>query len=165
MPVPTSVRLAAVALLLVAVIFGASACDKGSSEGGGSGTTTDFSFLNGRWVIEQTLAGIDKEERRPIVDLPSARWECAVDGDTMTVQTLSFRYSGQLTAEGDGWAYKGSAEFRDDKGDIWTSTIEVHATMDGEDTFGGTLQRSVDSDIHGHDYTATWGIVGERSEK
>ena len=164
MHVPKSVRCAVAGLLLMAAVFGASACGNGSSEGGESGTITDFSFLNGWWVIDQTLAEIDSEARRPLVDIPSARWECTVDGDTMTVQTLSFRYSGRLTAKGDGWMYEGSAEFPDDKGDVWTSTIEVQATMDGEDRFGGTLERSVDSDLHGHDYTAMWSIVGARSE-
>jgi len=149
-------------LLAVAVVTGLVACGNGSSGGGGSGTTNDFSFLNGSWVIDQTLEGIDNEERRPLADIPSARWECSVDGDAMTIQTLNFTYAGQITAEGDGWAYEGSASFEDDKGESWTATLEVHATMEGEDTFGGTMERSIDSDVRGHDYAATWGIIGKR---
>ena len=156
MPGPKSVRPLRAPLLLLVLILGLAAC------GGGSGQTEDFSFLNGTWVIDQTLVEIDNEERRPTVEIPSAQWECTVEGTTMTMQTVSYRYVGELTAEGDGWAYQGSASFQDDKGDIWTSTIEVHATMDGEDTFGGTMERSIDSDKHGHDYTATWNIVGRR---
>ena len=178
----SSITRLLMALMLV-LIIGLGACngetgsgtgDDGSSgtppsaDDGDSGETGDFDFsvLNGWWAIEKELTYVEGDDTNPMVRMPVEQWQCTVEGDQMTLQTLTFSYSGTLTAESDRiWEYEGSSESRTDDGDIWSSTVKIRATMDGENALTGTMLRSVDSDLHGNLFTVTWAITGERMDK
>lgn len=122
----------------------------------------DPAVLAGRWVVATTLVDIDNEEYRFLGDKPSAQWECTVDGAVMEMQTVDNLYSGVVKSNGDDWVYEGLAEYTDEDGATWTSTIVVRATQDGDNNFTGEMEGSIDSDAGGHLYTGTWDIVGER---
>ncbi|MDZ4166616.1 MAG: hypothetical protein U1E08_02830 [Coriobacteriia bacterium] len=125
----------------------------------------DFSYLTGTWSVTTDLTGIDNAAMTPAADQPGATWECIVSGDTMVLLTDRHEYSGTLRPEADsGWSYEASATFTDEDGHTWTSTIMVSAKPTGLDfsTFAGGMTGSIDSDIDGHLYTATWDIVGTR---
>lgn len=122
----------------------------------------DWEFLEGRWVCDTTLVDIDNEEFRFLGDKPSAQWECAVDGAVMQMQTVDHLYSGVLKGTADAWVYEGLAEFTDEDGATWTSTIVVRADQQDVDHFTAEMEGSIDSDIDGHLYTGTWDIAAER---
>lgn len=125
----------------------------------------DFSYLTGTWSVTTELTSIDNAAMTPAADQPGATWECVVNGDTMQLITDRHEYSGTIRPEAeDGWAYEASATFTDEDGHTWTSTITVSAapTGAGLNAFAGGMTGSIDSDIDGHLYTATWDIVGTR---
>lgn len=123
----------------------------------------DWSALDGTWQVTTELVDIDNTEMTPAADRPGATWTCAVDGATMTLTTDQHEYAGVLKpAIGENWRYDASAEYTDEDGATWTSIITVQAQMDGDDSFAGTMEGTIESDVDGHLYTATWNIVGTR---
>jgi len=123
----------------------------------------DWSALDGTWQVTTELVDIDNTEMTPAADQPGATWTCAVDGAAMTLATDQHEYTGVLKdAAGEGWRYDATAEFADEDGATWTSIITVQAQMTGDDSFEGTMEGTIESDVDGHLYTATWDIVGTR---
>lgn len=125
----------------------------------------DFSYLNGRWVSDTTLVDIDNEEFRFLGDKPSAQWECTVDGATMQMQTVDNLYTGVLKPRGDTqWVYEGLAEYTDEDGATWTSTMLITAEQQDDGHFSGEFEASIDSSVDGHLYTGRWEFTAERME-
>ncbi len=172
---PRRVTLVVLALSLAFGSFGCIVKDAGPGETEPTSAEThdesaqraegiDPAILEGRWVVATTLTDIDNEEFWFLGDKPSAQWECTLDGAVMEMQTVDNRYSGVVKSNGNDWVYEGLATYTDEDGATWTSTIVVRATQDGDDSFTGEMEGSIDSDADGHLYTGTWELVGERME-
>lgn len=74
-----------------------------------------------------------------------------------------YDYDGTLTAEGqNSWAYNATAQYTDEGGVIWTSTILVEATQVSADEFTGTMQGSIASSSDGNLYMGEWDVTGTR---
>jgi hypothetical protein len=124
--------------------------------------TVDFSDLTGTWTVSTVLTEIDNQAMTPAADQPGATYEWSVSGDSMTMLTDEHRYEGLLMPEDDGWVYHAVATYVDETGTEWTSTIELHGMMVGDDAFSGELIGTIDSASEGHLYTAHWDIEGVR---
>lgn len=123
----------------------------------------DFSYLNGAWVVEATLTDIDEGAMRESADRPNQRWECVVDGQTMTLVTDTHIYAGTIEPELDeGWVFIALSIQEDEDGVQWTNAIEVHGKRTGDATFAGGMELTVDSSSSGHRYAATWDIKARR---
>jgi hypothetical protein len=126
--------------------------------------TPDFSYLTGAWTVGTELTEIDDPAMTAAADQPEAQWECTVNGNAMRLITSLHEYEGTLTPEDGGWVYEATATFLDDTGATWTSTIAVHGkpTSTDLDSFAGAMTGTIESDVDGHLYTATWDIEGTR---
>lgn len=168
--------LVLLALALAAGTFGCIAADPGPVESESPSAEPpdeaeeaveeiDFSHLGGRWASETTLVDIDNEAFWFLGDKPGAQWECTVDGATMQMQTADHLYTGVLKAQGDTrWVYEGLAEYTDEDGATWTSTMVIRAVQQDDDHFSGEFEASIDSDVDGHLYTGTWEFTAKRME-
>ncbi|MRS12557.1 MAG: hypothetical protein EG823_05745 [Actinobacteria bacterium] len=164
------------ALALAAFSFGCFVTDSGPErtqpppvrvrdEAEGPVEDVDFSHLNGRWASETTLIDIDNEEFWFLGDKPSAQWECTVNGAEMQMQTVDNLYTGVLKPRGDTqWVYEGLAQYTDEDGASWTSTMLINAVQQDDDHFSGEFEASIDSDADGHLYTGRWEFTAERME-
>lgn len=124
---------------------------------------TDFSYLNGAWLVTATLTDIDEGAMREAAEMPSQRWECVVDGAEMTLVTDSHTYTGTIAPELDsGWVFVATASFEDEDGESWSNELEVHGKRTGEAIFAGGMELSVDSASSGHQYEASWDIEARR---
>lgn len=122
-----------------------------------------FSFLDGTWRVSTDLVTIDNPGMTPAADRPGATWSCVVDDTVMTLLTDQHEYTGALSSAPDGgWRYDATAQYVDEDGATWTSTIGVQAHMTGDDSFAGTMEGTIESGAEGHLYTATWDITGTR---
>lgn len=123
----------------------------------------DFTYLAGIWAVRSTLTEIDKGTMREAAEQPSQRWECQLDGSTMTLITDTHTYVGTIEPELDtGWVYTAEAAFADEDGAEWISRIEVHSKRTGDSSFAGSMERTIDSPQGEHLYTASWDIEGRR---
>ena len=125
----------------------------------------DFSYLTGTWTVATELTEIDNAAMTPAADRSGATWECVVEGSTMTLLTDVHEYTGTLTPEAEGgWKYAASATYTDEDGYTWTSTITVNGKPTNTDlnSFAGGMTGSIDSDVDGHLYTATWSVEAQR---
>jgi hypothetical protein len=132
---------------------------------GSASPAPDLSYLTGTWAVSTELTSIDNPMMTPAADKPGAQWECSVSGPSMTLTTDQHEYQGTLRTEaGDGWVYTAAAPYVDEDGATWTSSIEVHArpTSGSRDAWTGTMTGTIESDVDGHLYTATWDIAGTR---
>lgn len=126
-------------------------------------TAADFTYLGGTWTITAELTEIDKGTMRDAAERPTQRWDCTVDGSTMTLVTDTHTYSGTISSELDeAWVFTATAELVDEDGYAWTSAIEIHGRPTGDGLMAGTMEESVDSAERGHEYTAGWRIEGRR---
>lgn len=125
----------------------------------------NLSYLTGSWAVTTELTSIDNAEMTAAATQPDATWECAVIGDEMTLVTDKREYVGTLTPEPDDeWVYAASTTYADEDGHTWTVTIEVRGMPTDVDlaSWAGVMTASIDSDVDGHLYTATWDLTANR---
>ncbi|MGB4440920.1 MAG: hypothetical protein WBJ62_01695 [Coriobacteriia bacterium] len=177
-----------IVLFALVLVLGLSGCDAAQPEdaaetetGAEPGTNTEvvadpagdddgFEYLEGSWDLATALTDIDNAMMTAAAGQPGAVWESVIiEGDTIAFtsynsadQAVKHDYAGTIEAENGGWLVNASATYTDETGAIWTSTIEVHGNPTGDDSFGGYMVGSIDSDTDGHLYRATWDITGMR---
>ena len=123
----------------------------------------DLNLLTGSWAVSTELTSIDNAAMTPAADKPGGTWVCAVNGSEVTLVFDDVTYEGTAVADGvAGWVFDGTAEYVDDEGRTWTSTIRVSSAMVNDDAFTGIMDATIESDTDGHLYTADYSIVGNR---
>ena len=123
----------------------------------------DFTQLDGVWDMTTTLIYVDDIEYREALEQPEQRWECTVDGERMTLATDTQEFVGTLTSEGsDRWSFVGGAEYTDEDGESWTSSIEIRAFFDESGAIIGKMERIVTPVDADPLYAAQWDFTGTR---
>jgi hypothetical protein len=119
-------------------------------------------WIEGTWTIESTVTAVDPEWMGPAADQSLSRWNCTVDGTSMTIETGRDAYEGTLTVDGDSWTFQGTSSYTDSSGIKWTSDLSASGTRTGDDSFTAVTSGAVSSDTGGGYYSATWEQVGTR---
>ncbi|MBN2840182.1 MAG: hypothetical protein JXP37_04415 [Coriobacteriia bacterium] len=140
------------------------------TEAGPAEEEDDLEYLEGSWNLTTALTDIDNAMMTMAADQPGAVWDSVtIEDSTVTFtsydspdSTVKHDYTGTIEAGNGGWVLDAAASYTDETGATWTSTIEVHGTRVGDDSFGGYMVGSIDADSEGHLYQATWDITGMR---